>query len=771
MTFKERLLTQLLPLILGSLAFWGGWHLMHFGFDEIQSLRQLERTPIVSLNSLVPGPNAVSGFVEQATNTKLVKSYHTGTPSVYYHYTHEIEKRDSDGNTSWSLVDSKTEGINFLIKDHSKSVLVDNRTYSNWIDWSVEQSFRTVTGDHRYTEYRIEVDDKLFIFGQARPSAVEEGTREFEEESMQLEFPPSDTYTPIISTYDKSYEQQRMGSAGVFYLWGGLALIAMSIYALAVLIRVHKVWKYQTLLITCVSIVLVHFSLLMMNNDLKQAIERYQQQWQYTLDQLSKINRGDREISKQLLSQANASFEDEYLNNQLAEYKINLALSQYLVDQQLHRFPEWLFAPIWGYTLDGAEQVHLNGILQSHLNQRLNNLADSKLTSGWHYFFFFFGLSMMVLFSYLGFRRIKFKRLIENIPTQKTLGIVPGMSEVTGQIKLPEKINALESPMTYSQCCWYHYLVKEKRGTGKDANWVTIVDDQKSIDFLCEDDEGTIKIDPTGAEFITSHSTSRSSGNRTYTEYVLKLDDPLYAIGEAKPDPAQQDKLHLTEAGSKMPFILSNLSESKVMFRKAWIGLLLLNLAFTGVFSSGLLWFAQSGSFSPSDFLLAALIGPVYMFLFTMMLHYNDLIFLRQRAERNWVNMGVTIRKRKNLIPSLETVVKEFMAHEKKIMTDMASFRSAVKDVHDDKASLEECMEATHQMRRSVNAVVENYPDLKSQELVSKLMDELTRLDTELALLKNGYNDSVTLYNERLETFPDILFTWMFKFKPQALFA
>jgi hypothetical protein len=766
-TIKERLLTQLLPIILGTLAFWGGWKLMHFGFDEIQALRQLERTPIVSLNSLVPGPNAVSGFVETAPDTALVNSYHTNTPSVYYYYTHEIEKRDSEGNTSWDLVDSRTEHVNFLLKDHSKSVYVDTRTYAQWTDWSVEQSFQTVTGDHRYTEYRIEPDDKLFLFAQARPVA----TANSDNQALSLDFRPADTYTPIISTYDKSYEQQRMGSAGVFYLWGGLALIAMSIYALAILIRVHKVWKYQTLLITCVSLVLIHFSLLMMDKDLKQAIDRYQQQWTHTLDQLTRLNKGDQTSAHQLLVQGNAQFEDYYLNQELDEYKLNMALSQYLVQQQLNRFPEWVLAPLWGHSLDETKQVQLNPTLQSKLNLRLQKLADSRLTSGWHHFFFFLGLGMMLLFSWLGFRRIKFKRLIENIPTQKTLGLVPGMTEVQGKVTLPEDTKALSSPMTGSQCSWYHYQVKEKRGSGKDAKWVTIVDDLQYIDFECEDDEGRVKIVPQDAEIITSHSTSRSSGKRSYSESVLKLNDPLYAIGEAKPDPERQDTLHITEAGSKLPFILSNLPESKVMFRKAWVGLLFLNLAFTAVFSSGLLWFAQSGSFSPSDFLLAALVGPLYMFLFTMLLHYNDLIFLRQRAERNWVNMGVALRKRKNLIPSLETLVKEYMKHEQGLMTDMANFRSAVQSDHEDKDSLQACIGATQQLSQSVNAVVENYPDLKGQTLVSKLMEELTRLETELALLKNGYNDSVTLYNERLETFPDIIFTWAFKFKPQELFA
>ena len=783
MTLKERFLTQLLPLILGALAFWGGWKIMLFGFEEVQALRQLERTPIISLNSLIPGPTAVNGFAQPKPGHALVTSYHTNTPSLYYYYTHEIERRDSDGNTSWDLVDSKRESVNFLLNDHSKSIEINNQRFQQWIDWSVEQSYQVVTGDHRYTEYRIEPNDKLFIYGLTRinhnsklnqNSKLDQISKNNDQPQFTLEFPPADDYTPIISTYDKSYEQQRMGSAGVFYLWAGLALIAMSMYALAVLIRIHKVWKYQTLLSFCVGVILIHFSLLMMDSDLKQATERYHQQWQFTLDQLEQLSQQDQSMATTILTSKNAQFEDYYLNQELIEYKLNLAMSAHLLDTQLGRFPEWMLAPIWGYSLDDSQRVQLHPSSTATVQKRIDTIADSKLTSVWHYLFFFFGLGAMVLCSYFGFRKIKFKRLIENIPTQKTLGLVPGMAEVEGTIVIEEDKDALKSPMTSSQCCWYHYTIREKRGSGKNASWVTILDDLKSMNFLCEDDEGQVKVIPKDAEIITSHTYTKSSGSRRHTERLLKINDPLYVIGKASLATKEQDKLVLATAGKDLPFIISNLSESKVMFRKAWLGLLFLNLAFTGIVSSGLLWFAQSGSFSPSDFLLAALFGPIYMFLFSMMLHYNDIIFLRQRAERNWQNMGVAIRKRKNLIPSLETLVKEYMKHEQGLMEEIASFRTAFQgsiNQQDNQQALETCLDSTHQMKASFKAVLENYPDLKTQELVSQLMDELTRLDTELALLKNGYNDAVTLYNERLETFPDILFTWLFKFQPKELFS
>jgi hypothetical protein len=772
-TIKERLLTQVLPLILGLITFWGGWKLMFFGFEEIQQLRTLERTPIVSLQSLIPGPNTVSGFAE-VSDASPVKSYHTNTPSLYYRYTHEVERRDSDGNTYWELATEKIESVNFNLRDHSGVVPIQTTQFKRWIDWSVEMSFRTVTGDHRYTEWRIEPNDKLFIYGYAQSQP--KSPNQQPPNQLTIDFIPFDGYTPIISTFDKSYEQQRMGSTGIFFLWGGLALIAMSIYALAVIIRVHKLWKYQTLLIVSVSLVLVHFSLLMMKNDLGQAIKRYQQQWQYTVAQLENAHEHlSREYLSEVLSSSTGQFSTtsnaDTDNLALNEYKLNLALSFHLIEQQLTRFPEWLFAPTWGYSLKSLPKVSLNPIQRQRFSQRLTLLADSRLSNTSHYVFFILGLILMAICSYFGFKKIKYKRLIENIPTQKTLGLVPGMAEVNGTMTLLPNTQPLESPLTFSECCWYHYTVKEKRGSGKNSKWVTIVDDQQGLDFLCEDDEGSVKVLNEHAEIITEHNKSRTAGNRSYSERVLKIGDPLYVIGEAKPQPAQQDKLQITEAGSKLPFIISNLPESRVMFRKAWLGLLLLNFAFTGIVISGLLWFAQSGSFSPSDFLAAALFGPIYMLCFSMMLHYNDIIYLKQRAERNWVNMGVAIRKRKDLIPSLETLVKGYLKHEQTIMEEVAQFRSSILSSTEDQASFQTCMDNTQKLNSSINLLIEQYPDMRGKELILQLMKELSRLDTELALLKNGYNDAVTLYNERIESFPDIVFTWLFKFKPAELFA
>jgi hypothetical protein len=747
-TFKERIFNQFLPLIFGVVFSFLGWQMMISGFEEVQSLRQMERTPETPLNSIISGPVSVTGFAE---SDQLLPSRHTSTPSIYYRYTHEVERRDSEGNTYWDLVDQETRWLDFSLNDHARSVAVNADDPLNAeIDWSLPISFQTVTGDHRYTERRIEPGDKLYLSAKAESST--DGLK------SHLNFSRDAGYRPIISKYDKSYEQQRMGSAGVFYLWGGLALIVFTMFCVAVLFRIHKVWQYQVLLITAVSIVLIHFSLLMMKSDLLAAQARFDEQWQFSHQRLQAldglINRGD-EVAEHERDQVTA----------------NLALNRYLLESQLNRFPEWLLAAIWDVSLDPSKQVVLNAAQQALFDRQLQKLAISNLSDGVHYAFFIIGLLLIGIGSYFGFKKIRFKRLIENIATQKTVGLVPGMVEVNGQAVLAEDEEALSSPLTFQDCCWYHYVVQEKRSSGNKTRWVTIENRKRGIDFYLQDDEGQVRVDSDDAEIISDARTVRHIGKQKHTETIIPLNYDLYIIGEAKPNPKASDRLYITEAGKQLPFIISNLTESKVMFRKAWQGLLLLNLAFMGVVVSGLLWFAQSGSFSPADFLATALFGPIYMLMFTLLLHYNDLIFLRQRAERNWINLGVALRKRKNLIPSLETVVKTYLSHEQSLMTAVADFRSKVTGMTETHDSIAGCMKSSQALTRQVNAIAEGYPELQGHEVMQKLMTELTRLETEVALLTNGYNDAVSLHNERLDTFPDIVFRWAFKFQAMELFT
>ena len=92
----------------------------------------------------------------------------------------------------------------------------------------------------------------------------------------------------------------------------------------------------------------------------------------------------------------------------------------------------------------------------------------------------------------------------------------------------------------------------------------------------------------------------------------------------------------------------------------------------------GLILFGAVGSFAATDFLLAAMFAPLFLSFSMFVLMYNDLIFLRNRVKRAWANIEVSLKKRSDLIPNLEQVVKNYLSHEKGIMNSVARLRNSV---------------------------------------------------------------------------------------------
>ena len=81
------------------------------------------------------------------------------------------------------------------------------------------------------------------------------------------------------------------------------------------------------------------------------------------------------------------------------------------------------------------------------------------------------GLLICLGLTYFGFRLVRLKRHIENVPTSKSSGLVFGLSEIQGRIHKLEDHKPLESPLTFSSCYWYYYKVEEKQGSGDNEKW------------------------------------------------------------------------------------------------------------------------------------------------------------------------------------------------------------------------------------------------------------------------------------------------------------
>ena len=169
------------------------------------------------------------------------------------------------------------------------------------------------------------------------------------------------------------------------------------------------------------------------------------------------------------------------------------------------------------------------------------------------------------------------------------------------------------------------------------------------------------------------------------------------------------------------------------------------------------------------DLLMAAFVPSCYLLIVTFILHYNDLIFLRQRVNRNWSNIDVFLQKRFDLIQALNKVVKEFMSHENTLHEQLALLRAANKNATSDVDAMAEYEKDERVFAKAFTARLEAYPDLKSNELVQRFMASFSELETELALIRSGYNDAVTTYNERIESFPDLIFAKFFGFTPREV--
>ena len=148
---------------------------------------------------------------------------------------------------------------------------------------------------------------------------------------------------------------------------------------------------------------------------------------------------------------------------------------------------------------------------------------------------------------------------------------------------------------------------------------------------------------------------------------------------------------------------------------------------------------------------------------------YNQLVTLRQRVQNAWSQIDVQLQRRFDLIPNLVETVKGYMTHEQETLTKVTDLRSAWADAKtvEQKAELESQLTDT---LKTIMAVAENYPNLKADQSFNNLQTELSDTENKISYSRQFYNDTVTMYNTKLETFPSNLVASMFGFKASTLF-
>ena len=148
---------------------------------------------------------------------------------------------------------------------------------------------------------------------------------------------------------------------------------------------------------------------------------------------------------------------------------------------------------------------------------------------------------------------------------------------------------------------------------------------------------------------------------------------------------------------------------------------------------------------------------------------YNQLVTLRQRVQNAWSQIDVQLQRRFDLIPNLVETVKGYMTHEQETLTKVTDLRSSWADAKTVKQKAELEGQLTDTLK-TIMAVAENYPNLKADQSFNNLQAELSDTENKISYSRQFYNDTVTMYNTKLETFPSNLVAGMFGFKASTLF-
>ncbi|MFA6427086.1 MAG: LemA family protein [Candidatus Magasanikbacteria bacterium] len=145
---------------------------------------------------------------------------------------------------------------------------------------------------------------------------------------------------------------------------------------------------------------------------------------------------------------------------------------------------------------------------------------------------------------------------------------------------------------------------------------------------------------------------------------------------------------------------------------------------------------------------------------------YNGLIRLRNRTKEAWSDIDVQLKRRHDLIPNLVNSVKGYMTHERELLENITKARSQAMSAQEsgntqDLAKAEGLLGG---MLGKLQIAVEAYPDLKANQNVGQLMDELSDTENKIQASRRFYNGNVRDFNTKMEVFPTNMIAGMLKF-------
>ncbi len=407
-------------------------------------------------------------------------------------------------------------------------------------------------------------------------------------------------------------------------------------------------------------------------------------------------------------------------------------------------------------------------------------------------------IAVLALAAALNYRRKK--HLVDDLPTSQAEGVFIGLVELEGTAETEQP---LTSHLAEKPCVFYRWEVAEhwrktetvtyrdkdgktRTRTKTTSGWTTLARGEYRQPFYLQDASGIILVHPAGARIEPVELFSRrcrktdplyygkgpakgilhSTGERRFVEHGIPLHRPIYLVGQAK---EREDLVAPMIAHDPQAplFLISTRSAHQVShgYGVAYWALAIAGLALL-LGAHFMLWRDQQ------DWNALWLrhgwpwyAGYLVVWLFGWLLTtYNSLIDLRQRVRRAWSTVEVQLKRRATLIPQIVSVLQALRDHERLLLTTLTQLRTQATATEPGLAGPDPAA-----CRAPLRAVVENYPQLKSDQGFAQLQQELARTEERIALARAYFNEICTFYNTRLQIIPDALVAKLANCRPHPL--